>query len=153
MATRAPVKGVLDTTLGFHIARASVVAYAAFEDHIGAAHGLRKVDFSLLMLLAEHGNLVPKRLIKLLSLSAPKLSMVLDRMEASGLIQRSPDELDRRSVQVTLTDEGEKLVQSLVPVARRMEQGLKKRLTAADHAMLIRLLKKLADGTGVDAGG
>lgn len=153
MAARAALKGVLDSTLGFHIARASVVAYAAFEDHIGAPHGLRKVDFSLLMLLAEHGSLVPKRLIKLLSLSAPKLSMVLDRMEAGGFIRRRPDERDRRSVQVTLTDQGEKLARTLAPVARRMEQGLKKRLSAADHALLIRLLKKLADGTGVDEGG
>ncbi len=142
MATR----GVLDTTLGFHIARASVVAYEAFEVHIGAPHDLRKVDFSLLMLVAEHGCLAPKRLVKLLSLSAPKLSMVLDRMQARGLIERQPDPSDRRSVQVSLTTQGEKLAKSLEPAARRMEQGLKKRLSAADHARLIALLRKLADG-------
>jgi DNA-binding MarR family transcriptional regulator len=141
-------KGVLDTTLGFHIARASVVAYEAFEQHIGTPHGLRKVDFSLLMLVAEHGHLAPKVLAKMLSLTAPKLSMVLDRMQARGLIDRTPDPLDRRSVQVTLTAEGVRLARALEPVARRMEQGLKKRLSAADHARLIQLLSKLASPPG-----
>lgn len=141
-------KGVLDTTLGFHIARASVVAYDAFEQHIGTPHGLRKVDFSLLMLVAEHGHLAPKGLAKLLSLTAPKLSMVLDRMQARGLIDRTPDPLDRRSVQVTLTAEGVRMARALEPVARRMEQGLKKRLSAADHARLIQLLSKLASPPG-----
>ncbi|MBU6195706.1 MAG: MarR family transcriptional regulator [Burkholderiales bacterium] len=141
-------KGVLDTTLGFHIARASVVAYDAFEQHIGTPHGLRKVDFSLLMLVAEHSHLAPKVLAKMLSLTAPKLSMVLDRMQARGLIDRTPDPLDRRSVQVTLTAEGVRLARALEPVARRMEQGLKKRLSAADHARLIQLLSKLASPPG-----
>jgi DNA-binding MarR family transcriptional regulator len=141
-------KGVLDTTLGFHIARASVVAYEAFEQHIGTPHGLRKVDFSLLMLVAEHGHLAPKGLAKMLSLTAPKLSMVLDRMQARGLIERTPDPLDRRSVQVSLTAEGARLARGLEPVARRMEQGLKKRLSAADHARLIQLLSKLASPPG-----
>ncbi len=48
-----PSRGVLDTTLGFHIARASVVAYGAFDVHIGRPYDLRKVDFSLLMLVAR----------------------------------------------------------------------------------------------------
>lgn len=139
-------RGVLDTTLGFHMARAAVVAYEAFDDHIGRPHDLRKVDFSLLMLLAEHGSVLPKSLVKMLSLSPPKLSMVLERMQARGLIERTPNPQDRRSVQVTLTEAGQRQATLLVPVARRMEQGLKKRLSAADHAHLIQLLRKLADG-------
>jgi DNA-binding MarR family transcriptional regulator len=67
-------------------------------------------------------------------------------MQARGLIDRTPDPNDRRSVQVSLTEQGRTLARQLVPVARRMEQGLKKRLTAADHARLIQLLHKLADG-------
>ncbi len=139
-------RGVLDTTLGFHVARASAVAYEAFEQHIGRAHDLRKIDFSLLMLLAEYERLAPKRLVTMLSLTAPKLSMVLDRMQARGLIERRPDLIDRRSVQVLLTADGLRMAKTLEPVARRMEKGLKKRLSAADHARLIELLRKLADG-------
>jgi len=141
-----PSRGVLDTTVGFHIARASVVAYESFDVHIGRPYDLRKVDFSMLMLVSEHEGLTPKALAKSLSLTAPKLSMVLDRMQARGLIDRTPD--PRRSVQVTLTAEGVRLARALEPVARRMEQGLKKRLSAADHARLIQLLSKLASPPG-----
>jgi MarR family transcriptional regulator for hemolysin len=141
-----PARGVLHTTLGFHIARASVVAYEAFDVHIGRPFDLRKVDFSLLMLLAQHGSVPPKSLVQMLSLTPPKLSMVLERMQARGLIERTPDPHDRRSVQVALTVPGAQLARELEPVARRMEQGLKKRLSAADHAKLIQLLRKLSDG-------
>jgi DNA-binding MarR family transcriptional regulator len=72
--------------------------------------------------------------------------MVLERMQSRGLIERKPNPHDRRSVQVTLTEPGGKLVKVLEPVARCMELGLMKRLSAADHAKLIRLLSKLADG-------
>ena len=112
-----PSRGVLDTTLGFHIARASVVAYASFDVHIGRPYDLRKVDFSLLMLVAEHEGLTPKALAKSLSLTAPKLSMVLDRLEGRGLMRRAPDVVDRRSVRVSLSASGRRLAVALLPVA------------------------------------
>jgi DNA-binding MarR family transcriptional regulator len=118
-----PNRGVLDSTLGLQVARASVVACKAFEQHIGHEHDLRKVDFFLLMLLAEHARLAPKRLVAMLSLTAPKLSMVLDRMQARGLIERRPDLIDRRSVEVMLTADGLRMAKTLEPVARRMEQA------------------------------
>ena len=139
-------RGVLAQTVGFHIARAAVVAYEAFERHIGEPYDLRKVDYSLLMLLREHERLAPKRLTRLLALTPPKLSMVLERLQSRGLILRSPDPTDRRSVQVALTGEGAMLAEQLEPVARVMERGLRQRLSSAEHAELIRLLEKLADG-------
>ena len=142
-------RSVLSRTVGFHIARAAVVAYGAFETHIGAVHGLRKVDFSLLMLLWEHGTLVPKQLAKQLALTPPKLSMVLERLQARGWIARAPDEADRRSVRVSLTPAGQCLAAELEPVAHQMEKELRARLTAAEHATLIRLLRKLADADEV----
>lgn len=136
--------GVLARTVGFHIARAAVVAYEAFELHIGQPHDLRKVDFSLLMLLREQGPMAPKRLVRLLALTPPKLSMVLERLQGRGLIRREPDPNDRRSVSVSLTTAGTKLTRTLEPVARHMERGLLERLSPDEHAQLIALLDKLA---------
>ena len=147
-ADRCDAEGVLSRTVGFHIARAAVVAYGAFEQHIGQPHDLRKVEFSLLMMLHEQGPMAPKRLVRLLALTPPKLSMVMERLQQRGLILRQPDPADRRSVQVSLTPAGQSLARELMPVAREMEQDLLRRLTAAEHAQLISLLDKLA---GIDA--
>ena len=135
---------MLARTVGFHIARAAVVAYEAFERHIGQPHDLRKVDFSLLMLLREQGAMAPKHLVRLLALTPPKLSMVLERMQERGFIRREPDANDRRSVRVSLTTGGLKLARALEPVARAMERDLLARLNEAEHAQLIALLDKLA---------
>ena len=147
MASRPLPHGLLDTTLGFHLARASVLTDAAFERWVGRPHQLRKVDYSLLMILADRGHLAPKQIIGLLSLTAPKLSMVMERMQQRGLIGRSPDPADRRSVQVALTPQGLRMAQTLGPAAQRMEQALRKRLSSADHAALIRMLRQLTDGS------
>ena len=92
--------------------------------------------------------MAPKRLVRLLALTPPKLSMVMERLQQRELIRRESDPADRRSVRASLTPQGQALAQALAPVARTMEQDLLARLSAAEHAQLIRLLDKLA---GIDA--
>ena len=76
--------GPLTGIVGYHIAQAAVTTYGAFDKHIGAPFGLRKVEFSLLMLLMANGPLSPKRLGATLTLTAPNLTLLLDRLQASG---------------------------------------------------------------------
>ena len=141
--------GVLSQTLGFHVARSSVLIYGLFDTHIGKPTGLRKVEFSLLMLLLANEAMAPKRLAALLSLTAPALTMVLDRMQDKGLIRRQPNPLDGRSHHIRLTAEGGRLARKLEPEARAMEAQLLQNLSRAEHAMLIELLVKAAGGAPV----
>ena len=70
--------GALEGVLGYHVAQATVVTMAAFERHVGQPLGLRKVEYSLLMLLLANGPQSPKRLGQALVLSAPNLTLLLD---------------------------------------------------------------------------
>ena len=141
----APKLGLLSGTVGFHIARAAVVAYEAFERHIGQVHDLRKVDYSLLMLLWSNESLAPKQLVPLLALTPPKLTMVLDRLQQRGLIRRQTDPLDRRSQRVSLSAEGRRLARRLAPAAQAMEEELDTQLSPTQRQQLIMLLEKLGE--------
>jgi DNA-binding MarR family transcriptional regulator len=52
-------------------------------------------------------------------LSPTAMSRFVDRVEAAGCVRRAPDPEDRRALQVTLTDEGMKLLRRMWPVYER----------------------------------
>lgn len=135
--------GPLAGIVGFHIARAAVTTYDAFERFIGKPFALKKVEFSLLMLVLTNGAIAPKRLARALAVTAPKLTLLLDRLQDRGLIQRERNPADGRSQHVVLTDKGRKLARDAAAAAGPMESELHSHLSRAEHAMLIELLGKL----------
>ena len=136
--------GPLSDVLGYHIAQASVTTVALFDHHVGQPFGLRKVEYSLLLLILANGPLSPKRLAQALALSAPHLTLLLDRLQERGLLRRERSQVDRRSQNVVLTDEGQRLAQASGAAAAPMESALFNRISRAEHAMLIELLRKVA---------
>ncbi|HQC95239.1 MAG TPA: MarR family transcriptional regulator [Aquabacterium sp.] len=136
--------GVLSDVLGYHIAQAAVTTYGTFEAHIGQPHHLRKVEYSLLMLVLANGPLTPKRLGHALALSAPNLTLLLDRLQGRGLIRRERSPTDGRSQNIVLTDDGRRLAAITAVAAGPMERELDERLSRAERLMLIELLRKVA---------
>ena len=136
--------GPLAGIVGFHIARAAVTTYDAFERFIGKPFDLRKVEFSLLMLVQANEAIAPKRLARALAVTAPNLTLLLDRLQDRGLIQRERNPLDGRSQNVVLTEKGRRLARDAAAAAEPMERELLDNLSGAEHAMLIELLDKLS---------
>ena len=140
--------GCLEAIVGFHMARAAVVTTKTFESYIGTTLQLRKAEFSLLMLLRANGSLAPKPLARALAVSAPNLTLLLDRLQDRDLVLRAPNPKDGRSQHVSLSAKGLQLAQRAAQAAIPMETELMGRLTSAEHAMLIELLLKLGGSTG-----
>jgi DNA-binding MarR family transcriptional regulator len=136
--------GPLTEVLGYHVAQAAVTTVELFERHVGERFALRKVEFSILMLLLANPALTPKRLGQSLALTAPNLTLLLDRLQDRGLLRRERSEVDRRSQNIVLTEDGRALARTAALAARTMEAELQDRLTRAEHALLIELLRKVA---------
>ena len=136
--------GVLTDVLGYHVAQAAVTTFATFEQFIGEPFGLRKVEYSLLMLLLANGPLSPKRLGQALALSAPNLTLLLDRLQARALILRERSPTDGRSQNIVLTPAGQRMAGDSAAAAEPMEAVLGDRLSRAERLMLIELLRKVA---------
>lgn len=136
--------GPLAHLLGYHVAQAAVATTVTFEEHIGRPYQLRKVEFSLLMLLMANEAMSPKQLAATLALSAPALTLLLDRLQERGLLRRERNPSDGRSQHIALTEGGRKLARQSAAAAQPMESALQKRLSRAEHAMLIQLLCRLA---------
>ena len=69
----------------------------------------------------------------------------LEKLTARGFIERRPNEYDRRSILVRLTDEGARRVDSAMTELVRREADELRVLDRADQAALARILRSLVD--------
>lgn len=102
-----------------------------------AEHRLTRPSFLVLDALAraEGGTLNQRDLVTQVRRTSGTLSVRLGRLERAHMIEREPDPDNRRSVTVTLTDRGRKLVEAARPAyaerARRLADGLSEKTAPA----------------------
>ncbi len=101
---------------GFLIRRAHQVSVACFSQATGA-EGVTPVQFALLNALAGAPWVDQATLAARVALDAATSGAVINRMEARGWVERTPDELDKRRKRLVITPAG-------LAVARRMARGV-----------------------------
>ena len=113
------------------------------------AHALRHGDEfrggqgKLLTLLRQNGTLTQHELKELVDVRAGSLSEVLGKLEESGYIVRTPNVLDRRRVDIVLTEAGTAAAVAEEERRAANRDGLFGSLTEDEQAQLIALLEKL----------
>ncbi|WP_237569637.1 MarR family winged helix-turn-helix transcriptional regulator [Mycolicibacterium lacusdiani] len=84
--------------------------------------GINATDMQALRLLDLHGPLGPTELGRRLGLRSASVTVLLDRLEASGYVERVRDDRDRRRVTVrALPDALELLFDTWAPVVRALD--------------------------------
>lgn len=98
------------------------------DDRLAAA-GLTDATWAPLVHLQEHGDgICQKDLAALVGLDGSSLVRLLDILAAQEMIERRPDENDRRAKRIFLTDAG-----------RRAVATIRKRLTVIEDEMMVDL--------------
>jgi DNA-binding MarR family transcriptional regulator len=116
-----------------------------------AEHGINAGEFDVLAALRRaepHHMLTPTQLSRALIVTSGGMTKRLIALEGRGLIRRRPDRDDGRSTTVSLTAEGKRLVDVILPAHSANESRLIGELGAGDRAQLARLLEALAIGLG-----
>ncbi|GAB2649489.1 MarR family winged helix-turn-helix transcriptional regulator [Kribbella swartbergensis] len=116
-----------------------------------ARYDLDRASFDVLATLrrsnAEH-SLTPAGLMRSSMVTSGAISQRLDRLEARGLVTRTPSETDGRGVRVTLTDEGLRLVDRVLPAHIETENRLLTGLSQAEREQFVDLLRTLLESLG-----
>ncbi len=100
----------------------------------------------LLIVLAERGTLLQSQLAKITQRQPATLCQQLESMEQAGLVSRSPNEQDRRLVDVSLTTAGSAAAQEAIARRQATADALFGPLTSEDdRAALARILNTLHD--------
>jgi DNA-binding MarR family transcriptional regulator len=108
-----------------------------------AAEGLRKPHFTVLVALAEIGPASQAELGRRLWIDRKNMVAVINDLEGAGLVERTPDEQDRRRNAVRLTAAGTAALDRLNARADAAQAALLAALSESERHELERLLQKL----------
>ena len=109
-------------------------------------HGLSVWEFDVLATLRRNdpNGLPPKRLLPEMLLSSGAMTHRIDRLVASGWVERVPDPTDRRSVRVRLTAHGRAVVDPAVTDRLADARAVADLLQSDQIAPLVDALRRLA---------
>jgi DNA-binding MarR family transcriptional regulator len=115
--------------------------------------GVTRSQWWVLAFLSRRDGMTQTALAADLDLTKVAIGGLLDRMEASGFVERRPDQRDGRSRRVYLTPAGNRLVDKIRDHVERVEQEIladasEEQLQAAAEALIVikRTLLAMAEG-------
>src|SRR5690606_37822011 len=115
-------------------------------DKAYARYGISRGEFDVLAALRRSGEpytLSPRQLSATLMLTTGGMTGRLDKLERAGLLRRSPDPHDRRGLQVTLTEEGLRVVDQAVAAGLAVQTEALSVLSREQAGQLADLLREL----------
>jgi DNA-binding MarR family transcriptional regulator len=133
--------GPLPHLLGHLLRRAQARVFADFADALGEA--VSPAEFGLLTLVAENPGITQVRLAAALSLDKSTLSPALARLTRRGLLRREKLATDGRLQALRLAPGAEATYETLRARVEAHEARIGAALTPAEHAELLRLLRRL----------
>jgi DNA-binding MarR family transcriptional regulator len=112
-------------------------------------HDIKLNDYMLLMTLAmsDNGTRPIARLAASLLIHPTTATLATDRLEARGLLARSPHPSDRRATLVTITQSGRDLLQRATKAIEALDYGLTG-TSDEDRADLVTLLDRIREAAG-----
>lgn len=143
----AASSGFVRNYLAYLLARASVIVSGEFHATLGTWN-LSVPEWRVLACLTDADGLSVGELAAMALMKQPRLTKVLDRMEAEGLVERRGTAADRRRTPIHLTAKGRKLVKPVLRAARAHEADLLRRFSDEERATIKYALDLLIDERG-----
>lgn len=108
--------------------------------HISEGKGSQK---RILMVLKENGSTTQRELTEYLGIQPGSASEVIGKLEAAGLILRTPSRTDRRTVDICLTEAGEAAAGEAYEQRRKRHEKMFACLSEEEKQTLLGLLEKI----------
>jgi DNA-binding MarR family transcriptional regulator len=137
----------VDDYLLYQLASVSSGASEAFYAVV-RAHGLKPPEWRVLGSLDGDEGSTITGLADLSFMEQSRMTRLVERMEAKGLVRRAADPHDRRRVRVFYTDAGRALATRLIAAAKAHEARVLDLLPPAEARQLKALLARLNDRIG-----
>jgi DNA-binding MarR family transcriptional regulator len=134
----------LHRIVGYQLAQATITTTQVFASQVGEGFDLRPVEFTILALVEQNPGVSAKQLAQALAVTAPNITVWIDRLEGRGLVRRERSETDRRAQHINATAKGAKLVRQAVEMLKQGERDALSALSEGERAILVELLVKVA---------
>ena len=132
----------LDDQLAFLLRRAHQHLTSLFQQMMTVSQ-LTSPQYNALLRLREQGRVSQNQLGRLIDMDPATTQGVVTRLVQRGLIERVPDEVDRRRVQLTLTESGHQTMLEAMVVGQDIQEKALAEFSEEERAELLRMLAKL----------
>lgn len=116
---------------------------ARLKEHKVTVH-----QFGILLIIYKKSSLTQKEIANQTNGDEPATARLMNRLEDKGHIKRVVDSADKRKRLVSLTPEGEILLNKLLPYAQAINADLTSVLSQAEQKELFTLLTKIVASSG-----
>lgn len=144
-------EAALHGVLGYQLAQAAIVTSQVFEAEVGGAQALRPVEYTVLALVQANPGVTARQLARALAVTPPNVAAWLERLQGRGLLRRQRSQADARMQHITCTERGAALARQATQRLLAAEAQALNTLSAAERAMLVELLHKVALARGKPA--
>jgi DNA-binding MarR family transcriptional regulator len=134
----------LHGVVGYQLAQATIVTTQVFNAEVGATGKLRPVEYTVLALVHANPGVTARQLAKGLAVTPPNIAVWIDRLQSRGLVARSRSDADARMQHIRVTRAGAALAGRATQRLLDGEAAALATLSAAERAMLVELLHKVA---------
>jgi DNA-binding MarR family transcriptional regulator len=148
-----------DQRLGFLMHDVSRLRRTVFDSYVRSL-GVTRSQWWVLAHLARHDGMIQSDLARILDLGKAALGALVDRLEESDLIQRRPDETDRRAKRIYLSARGNALIAQMRGPSHEMSERILKGMSHENRNVLVELLTlvrhnlvAIKDEEGIDESG
>jgi DNA-binding MarR family transcriptional regulator len=117
--------------------------FASWEHSVVRGKPLTVSQMHAMEMLGNHGRLTMKELAEKMGVTTGSLTVLVDRLEKKGIVERQPHESDRRSIRLGMTAQGERLAAEHHALHLSLTQELTAGLTTEEMEQLAGLLKKM----------
>jgi DNA-binding MarR family transcriptional regulator len=138
------VEARLHHVLGYQLAQATISTTVVYMKEVGEPFELRPVEYTILSLINENPDGSSAQLAQALAVTAPNITMWIDKLEGRGLVQRTRNETDKRAQHLRLTPKGATLVAQATEKLLVGEHEALSHLSDGERTILIELLHKVA---------
>ncbi|MDR7002995.1 MarR family transcriptional regulator [Neobacillus niacini] len=108
-----------------------------------AKNNLGITEFSVLEVLYQKGKQTIQQIGNCILISSGSMTYVIDKLEQKGLLSRNACPDDRRVIHVILTDDGNQLMNEIMPKYHEFINHMFDSLDSNEAETLVQLLKKL----------
>ncbi|WP_223590231.1 MarR family winged helix-turn-helix transcriptional regulator [Neobacillus bataviensis] len=108
-----------------------------------AKNKLGITEFSVLEVLYQKGKQTIQQIGTCILISSGSMTYVIDKLEQRGLLSRNACSDDRRVIHVTLTDDGNELMNVIMPKYHDFVNQMFESLDDDEAETLVQLLKKV----------
>ncbi|WP_232077035.1 MULTISPECIES: MarR family winged helix-turn-helix transcriptional regulator [unclassified Variovorax] len=143
-AAAAVPRRFVDDYLPALLAQASHLISSEFHK-VAREHGFSVSEWRVMATLAGGDAMSIGRLAQVAVMKQPTVTRMLDRMSASGHVERLPHDSDRRITLVRITEAGERTVKRLMELAREHEHRVLEPFGLASAEALKTTLRRMIE--------